>query len=198
MIGYLRGIPRKTSAEKVLLDVGGVGYEVHLSTSTLQHVAAAGAGTVELFVHTHLREDSLSLYGFLSELELELFELLLGVNGVGPRLARTILSGPGLDQLISALSAADLKRLAQIPGVGKKTAERLVLELRDKVQPLAARLPVVPAGPRTVQEDVASALVNLGYKRPEADRAVEASRKESPDAAFHELLRSSLKQLSRL
>jgi Holliday junction DNA helicase RuvA len=147
-----------------------------------------------LHIHTHVREDALALYGFWTERERELFERLIGVAGIGPRLARVILSGMPPEDLVAALAAGDTVRLATIPGVGKKTAERMVLELREKLQALAAEL---PARATPIDEELVSALVNLGYKRAHAERAVALARRDHPGADFPELLRASLGRLSR-
>lgn len=199
MIGYLRGRPLSVTPERVLLDVGGVGYEVWVSRGTSVSVEQAGEGPVELHVHTHLREDGIALFGFLTEVERQVFELLITVTGIGPKLARTILSGPSLGDLLNAIAAGDLARLTKTPGVGKKTAERVVLELGDKVKDLAAQVAPVgeAAGPPGSGENVVSALVNLGYKPADAEDAVRAARKNEPEADFHELLRLSLQRLSR-
>lgn len=196
MIGHLRGVVLAKSPERVLLEVGGVGYEVHIPVSTYYELDRLGDGAAaSLHVHTHLREDAISLYGFWTETEKHLFERLIGVSGIGPRLARVILSGMPPADLIRAIAGGDLVRLSSVPGVGKKTAERLVLELRDKVRELAAAPEAVAAGPG--DEDLVSALVNLGYKRPQAERAVIEARRAAPEADFSDLLRASLKKLSR-
>jgi holliday junction DNA helicase RuvA len=181
----------------VLLDVQGVGYEVHIPLSTFYEIERRGDGGVALHIHTHLREDGIALFGFWTEREKLLFERLIGVSGIGPRLARVILSGMAPDDLMAALAAGDLGRLATIPGIGKKTAERMVLELREAMRLLAAALPEQPAV-TTADGDVVSALVNLGYKASQAERAVADARRDKPDAAFHELLRASLNRLSRV
>ncbi len=197
MIGHLKGTVIAKSPERVLLEVGGVGYEVHIPVSTYYELDRLGDGAAaSLHVHTHLREDAISLYGFWTETEKRLFERLIGVSGIGPRLARVILSGLPPAELIRAIAGGDLVRLSGIPGVGKKTAERMVLELRDKVRELAAEPEAVAAaGPG--DEDLVSALVNLGYKRPLAERAVIEARRAAPEADFSDLLRASLKRLSR-
>jgi holliday junction DNA helicase RuvA len=200
MIGYLQGNLIRTAPERLLVDVQGVGYEVHIPLSTFYEIERSGGGRVALFIHTHMREDGIALFGFWTEREKLLFEKLIGVGGIGPRLARVILSGMAPDDLLAALASGDLGRLSTIPGVGKKTAERMVLELKDKMRELAAELPettgaaavAVPA-----DQDVVSALVNLGYKGSQAERAVADVRRERPEAAFHELLRASLNRLSR-
>ena len=197
MIGYLQGNLLKATTDRVLLDVQGVGYEVHIPLSTWYEIERRGtSGRVALFIHTQVREDDISLFGFWTEREKALFERLIGVSGIGARLARVILSGMAPDDLLGAIASGDLGRLGTIPGVGKKTAERMILELRDKMRELAAELPeqaaAVPA-----DQDVVSALVNLGYKASQAERAVADARREKPDAAFHDLLRASLTRLSR-
>jgi len=184
------------SPERVLLEVGGVGYEVHIPVSTYYALDRLGDGAeASLHVHTHLRDDAISLYGFSTETEKHLFERLISVSGIGPRLARVVLSGMPPAELIQAIAGGDLVRLSAIPGVGKKTAERMVLELREKVRDLAAPEAVAAAGPG--DEDLVSALVNLGYKRVLAERAVVAARRDAPGADFSDLLRASLKRLSR-
>jgi Holliday junction DNA helicase RuvA len=197
MIGYLQGNLVRTTPDRLLLDVGGVGYEVHIPLSTFYEIEKQAGGPVALFIHTHMREDGIALFGFWTEREKALFEKLIGVGGIGPRLARVILSGMAPEDLLTALARGDLGRLSTIPGVGKKTAERMVLELKDKMRELAAELPDQAAAAAPADQDVVSALVNLGYKGSQAERAVADVRSERPDAAFHELLRASLNRLSR-
>ncbi|HEY3570337.1 MAG TPA: Holliday junction branch migration protein RuvA [Thermoanaerobaculia bacterium] len=197
MIGYLQGTLLRADPERLLLDVHGVGYEVNVPLSTWYEIEKRRDEPVRLFIHTHLREDGIALFGFWTEREKALFEKLIGVNGIGPRLARVILSGMPPDDLLSAISRGDLGRLATIPGVGKKTAERMVLELREKMRELAAGLPEETAAAAPADQDVVSALVNLGYKASLAERAVAEVRREKPDAAFNDLLRASLNRLSR-
>ncbi len=198
MIGYLQGHLLRTTPERLLLDVQGVGYEVHIPLSTFYEIERRAPGDrVALFIHTQVREDDISLFGFWTEREKLLFERLIGVSGIGPRLARVALSGMAPDDLLAAIAAGDIGRLSTIPGVGKKTAERMVLELRDKMRELAAALPETPAAAGPADQDVVSALVNLGYKGSQAERAVAETRREKPDAAFNDLLRASLNRLSR-
>ncbi|HYG65878.1 MAG TPA: Holliday junction branch migration protein RuvA [Thermoanaerobaculia bacterium] len=194
MIGYLQGHLLKATPEQLLLDVQGVGYEVHIPLSTYYEIERRPGEPIRLFIHTHMREDGIALFGFWTEREKALFERLIGVGGIGPRLARVVLSGMAPDDLLAAIAAGDVARLSTIPGIGKKTAERMVLELKDKMRELAAELPerAMPA-----DQDVVSALVNLGYKAAQAERAVADARRERPDAAFHDLLRASLQRLSR-
>ncbi len=195
MIGYLKGTLIKRTPERLTLDVQGVGYEVHVPLSTYYEVERdGGAGPIALHIHTHLREDGIALFGFWTEREKLLFERLIGVSGIGPRLARVILSGMPPDDLLAAIAAGDVARLSTIPGVGRKTAERMVLELKEKMQELAAELPGRPAA---ADHDLVSALVNLGYRAAQAERAVAEARRDRPGAAFHELLRASLRRLSR-
>lgn len=198
MIGYLQGTVLRSTPERVLLDVQGVGYEVHIPLSTYYELERSGPqGRIALHIHTHLREDGIALFGFWTELERVLFEKLIQISGIGPRLARSILSGSPPAELVAAIRGGDVAKLSRTPGVGKKTAERIVLELRDRVHDLA----IPEAGPQIRHEpgdeDLVSALVNLGYKPPLAERAVQEARREAPEAAFHELLRLSLKRLSR-
>jgi Holliday junction DNA helicase RuvA len=200
VIGYLQGRVLDKSPERLLVDVGGVGYEVFVPVSTFYEVERQGVEqgdprpTVALHVHTHLREDGLTLYGFWTAREKRLFERLIAVSGIGPRLARVVLSGMPPGELVGAIASGDAARLATIPGVGKKTAERMVLELREKMADLGE---AAPQPTREGDDDVVSALVNLGYKRPLAERAVLQARRDHPDAAFADLLRESLSRLSR-
>ena len=196
MIGYLQGRLLESTPARILLDVQGVGYEVHIPLSTYTEIQRRSAdGSVGLYVHTHLREGALELFGFYTAREKALFEKLIAVGGIGPKLARVILSGMASEDLLAALAASDLVRLSTIPGVGKKTAERMVLELKDKIQELMADLPVRDAA--SPSDDLVLALVNLGYRAKEAERAVAKAREGAPDADFEELLRSGLKVLSR-
>jgi holliday junction DNA helicase RuvA len=197
MIGHLQGDLLKATPERLLLDVQGVGYEIHIPLSTYYEIERRGAtGRVALYIHTQVREDEIALFGFWTEREKALFEKLIGVGGIGPRLARVILSGMAPDDLLGAIASGDLGRLGTIPGVGKKTAERMVLELKDKMRELAAELPERTAA-APADQDVVSALVNLGYKAAQAERAVADAHREKPDAAFHDLLRASRHRLSR-
>jgi Holliday junction DNA helicase RuvA len=198
MIGHLQGRLLRSTPERILLDVQGVGYEVHVPLSTYSEIERrAPLDTFGLFIHTHLREGEIALFGFWTEREKLIFEKLIAVTGIGPRLARVILSGMPAEDLLTALASGDLGRLATIPGVGKKTAERMVLELRDKMRELAAEFPPEPRGGTMADSDVVSALVNLGYKPNQAERAVADARREMQDAPFHDILRASLNRLSR-
>jgi Holliday junction DNA helicase RuvA len=195
VIAQLRGRLVRKDPQEAVVDVAGVGYRVTIPLSTFYRLAEIG-GEVSLLTHTHVREDTLALFGFLTAAEQALFERLIAVSGVGPKLAISILSGIEAPDLVAALKASDVARLTRIPGVGKKTAERLVLELKDKVQGLEAAAQEAPAEPRSsAQDDLVSALVHLGYSRPEAERGVERALKDG-DGRFEDLLRRSLRILS--
>ena len=201
MIGYLRGKLHRIEPESSILDVGGVGYLVRTSLNTYYELDTIGlGGEAELLVHTHVRDDTLDLFGFRSSREKALFERLIAVSGIGPKLAQGVLSGMPPEDLLAGLAAGDAVRLTRIPGVGKKTAERMVLELRDKAQAMMREEGAEPvpteASSSTVQ-DVIQALLNLGYREKEAEKAALAVDQDNPDADFQELLRQSLKRLSR-
>jgi Holliday junction DNA helicase RuvA len=198
MIAQLRGRILRKSPQEVVIDVGGVGYRVTIPVSTFYRLGEAGA-EVSLRIHTHVREDAFALFGFLSETEESLFARLIDVAGVGPKLAVNILSGIEAPELVDALRASDVARLTRIPGVGRKTAERLVLELKDKMPATlpAAEAPVPATG--TAKEDLLSALVHLGYSRPEAERGAERALRDGGGDApgrFEDLLRRALQVLS--
>jgi len=196
MIGLLRGRLLEKRPNQVILDVGGVGYVVAVPLSTFAALGELHA-EVTLLIHTHVREDALSLYGFLSAREKHLFELLLGASGVGPSLALKILSGMNVEELVPAIRSGDLARLTKIPGVGRKTAERMVVELKDKLEAVAveAEKPAA-ASPAGVEADVKSALVNLGYDERTAESAVAEARRLSGSSGFEQLLRVTLSALS--
>jgi Holliday junction DNA helicase RuvA len=194
MIGRLTGRLAAKAPDQVLLEVGGVGYLVHIPLSTFYELPD-DESPASLWIHTHVREDALALYGFLTERERSLFLLLLGVTGIGPRVALTVLSGIPPAELVAALRAQDVRRLVAVPGVGKKTAERMVLELADKVAALPGEAPAkAPAA--VAADDVISALVNLGYRRNEAERAVDATARAGGSTEFGDFLREALKRLT--
>ncbi len=195
MIARLAGTLRDRSPEQVIVDVGGVGYQVFVSLQTFAGLPPEGS-PIELMTYTHVREDALQLYGFRDGTERALFLLLKEISGIGPRLAMNILSGMPAPELREALREGDLVRLVAIPGVGKKTAERMVLELRDKVTQLDGERRVSRDDPRGMAADAVSALVNLGYRRPEAERAVEAAV-AAGQARFEDVIREALRRLSR-
>ncbi len=175
MIAQLTGALALKSPEQLIVDVNGVGYLVSVSLNAFYKLPEAGE-RVQLLIHTHVREDALQLYGFLDRAEKELFLLLTSVSGIGPRLAMNILSGTPTRDLLDALDASDLARLVAIPGVGKKTAERLVVELRDKIKNLRGLPAAEPGRAATgIEAEAVSALVNLGYKRNEAESSVKTA-----------------------
>jgi Holliday junction DNA helicase RuvA len=202
MIAHLRGKLLSKKANKILVDVSGVGYEVSIPVSTFYELGEIGSD-VSLHIYTHVREDILALYGFRTEREKILFEKFLSISGVGPKMAVAILSGLEPQDLIPALRSGNVALLTHIPGVGKKTAERLVLELREKLEDMAE--PTAAAAPQAappseftgVDADVLSALTNLGYARPAAEAAVREVRQENPDADLERLLRACLRLLAR-
>ena len=197
MIAHLQGTLISKSPVAVVVDVRGVGYLVHAPLSTYYALPAEG-GEVTLKIHTHVREDAIKLYGFLTGEELVIFEKLIGISKVGPRLALSILSGMPPGELVTAVMNNDVARLATIPGIGRKTAERLTLEMRNKFQDLADGI-AHPAGKETnaVLDDALSALVNLGYRRPEAEKALNALWEERGGGVMLEqLIKESLNRLS--
>jgi Holliday junction DNA helicase RuvA len=196
LIAQLRGRLLRKEPQEAVLEVGGVGYRVTIPLSTFYRIGEPGA-EVTLLTHTHVREDALALFGFLTGVEQALFERLIAVSGVGPKLAVSILSGIEATELVAALRSSDLARLTRIPGVGMKTAERLVLELKDKMQGLPSGEAAPPEAPRAATDDLVSALVHLGYSRPEAERAVERTLREQGDRRFEDLLRSALQVIAR-
>jgi len=197
VIGFLKGSLLQCSPERALLDVQGVGYAVSIPLSTFYELEKVeGDEAVGLFIHTHVREDAIELFGFWNEQEKLLFEKLILVSGIGPKLARVILSGMPSEKLLAALAVGDTARLATIPGIGKKTAERMVVDLRDKVQALAQELQE-PMLVDDTETDLVQALVNLGYKESLAQRAVFQAKDQNPGAPVHELLRLSLQRLAK-
>ena len=191
MIAHLRGSLLAKSPQSCVVEAGGVGYEVAISIPTFTALPAEGQ-TVALLIHTHVREDAFLLFGFSDALEKRLFEKLLAISGIGPKLALTVLSGLPPERLIGAIQQQDHSTLTRIPGVGKKTAERIVLELKDKLEGLGAAPVAGVATP--VAEDVLSALVNLGYPRAVAQKAIEAAcaRDAGCSAAFEPLFRAAM------
>jgi holliday junction DNA helicase RuvA len=200
VIAYLRGRILDKQPNRIVVDVNGVGYDVSVPLSTFYGLSDVG-GEVALRVHTHVREDALSLYGFATRLEQDLFERLIGVSGIGPKVGLAVLSGIEPLDLIHAIERGDLARLTAIPGVGKKTSERIVLELRDRLPRVElaaageAALPV-DAGP-LLRDDLLSALINLGYHRPLAEKAVDAAVKRTPDGDFERTLKQALRELAK-
>jgi Holliday junction DNA helicase RuvA len=196
MIAFLRGRVLEKHPNRVIVDIAGVGYDVAVPLSTFYTAGEPGA-EITLRVHTHVREDQLALYGFATALELSVFERLIAVSGIGPKLALAVLSGIEPRELIAAIQRSDVARLTRIPGVGKKTAERIVVELRDRlpkaIDVTAAGAPP-PAAGDALRDDLVSALTNLGYHRQAVDRAL---AKIDDGQRFADALRKALKELSR-
>jgi holliday junction DNA helicase RuvA len=193
MIAHLRGKLFSKQPGQAIVEAGGVGYDVTISVPTFTALPREGA-EVALFIHTHVREDALSLFGFMDRNEKRLFERLITVSGVGPKLAVTILSGLDPERTVAAIRGQDHATLTLIPGVGKKLAERLVVELKEKLEDLAVATPArQPAGPAA--DDVLSALVNLGYQRPAAQKAIEKAIEKEKAAGenFDDLFRAAMK-----
>jgi Holliday junction DNA helicase RuvA len=197
MIAHLRGTLLAKHPNQAIVETHGVGYDVVISVPTFSELPGAGA-EVALHIHTHVREDALSLYGFLRLAEKKLFEKLLTVSGIGPKLAITILSGMAADEMVGAIRGGDVARLTRIPGIGKKTAERMVLELRDKLPAPVGVDEVSATQASPVEEDVISALVNLGYQRTAAEKALQAAARSGKGAqSFEILFREALGGLSK-
>jgi Holliday junction DNA helicase RuvA len=199
VIARLAGTLVEKHPSRLIVDVGGVGYDVLVPLSTFYGLGDPGAG-VALRIHTHVREDVIALYGFASSLEQELFERLISISGIGPKLALAVLSGIDPAELVRAIRTQDVARLTRIPGVGKKTAERIGLELKDRM-PHAAETPGADAEAATpedaLREDLLSALANLGYQRASAEKAVEAALKKDPAASFEGALRAVLRGMMK-
>lgn len=197
MIAHLSGTLLDKQLQRLVIDVGGVGYDVQVPLSTFYAVGDVGA-RVALRVHTHVREDALQLFGFATPLEQSLFERLIAISGIGPRVALAVLSGIEPESLVRAIRDADLGRLTSIPGVGKKTAERLVVEMRDRLPKMAETLPPGASGAADdLRSDVLSALANLGYQRAAAERGLERVLATSDSRDFEDVLRAILKDLAR-
>jgi len=196
MIAHLRGKLLAKHPNQAIVETGGVGYDVTISVPTFSDLPAAGA-EVALHIHTHVRDDAIALYGFLRPSEKLLFEKLITVSGIGPTLAIKILSGMAADEMVGAIRGNDVARLTRIPGIGRKTAERMVLELRDKLEGAAPT--TSPAGPAmsATEEDVVSALVNLGYQRGASEKALSSATKNGQGGSFDTLFREALAALSK-
>jgi len=198
VIAHLRGTILEKHPNRVVVDVNGVGYDVAVPLSTFYVVGEPGT-EVSLRVHTHVREDAIALFGFATVLELELFLRLIGISGIGPKVALAVLSGIEPPELVGAIERGDLARLTAIPGVGKKTSERIVLELKDRLPKatVAPALAGVVEAP-VLRDDLLSALVNLGYHRPLAEKAVDAALKAAGrDAGFERTLKQALRELAK-
>ena len=196
MIAHLRGKLLAKHPNQAIVETSGVGYDVTISVPTFSDLPAVGVD-VALHIHTHVREDVIALYGFLRPSEKALFEKLITVSGIGPKLAITILSGMPADEMVGAIRGNDVARLTRIPGIGKKTAERMVLELRDKLSPAPPTALITAPPMNATEEDVLSALVNLGYQRAAAEKALEVSLKSGKGSSFDALFRGALAALTK-
>jgi Holliday junction DNA helicase RuvA len=201
MIAHLRGTLLAKHPNQAIVETAGVGYEVNISVPTFSGLPVVGA-EVALHIHTHVREDVIALYGFLLPAEKLLFEKLMTVSGIGAKLAITILSGMAADEMAAAIRSNDLARLTKIPGIGKKTAERMVLELRDKLPPTSGVPMPTPSTMSAMEEDVLSALVNLGYQRAAAEKALQnviknGAGKNEKSGSFDAMFREALAGLSK-
>lgn len=200
MIAFLRGRLLDKQPNLLVVDVQGVGYEVHVPLSTYYDVGDAGAD-VALRIYTHVREEAFHLYGFLTTIEQQLFERLIAISGIGPKLAVAVLSGIESRDLIAAVQRGDVARLTGIPGVGRKTAERMVLELKDRLAQLdvtaGAGAPASPTAGERLRDDVLSALQNLGYHRPLAEKAVDSMLSSTSEPSFEQALKAALRELMR-
>jgi len=197
VIAYLRGRILEKQPNRIAIDVNGVGYDVAVPLSTFYGLAEVGV-EITLRIHTHVREDAISLFGFATRLEQDLFERLISVSGIGPKVGLAVLSGIEPSELMRAIERSDLARLTAIPGVGKKTSERIVLELKDRLPKVQTPVtPGVSAEPSLLRDDVLSALINLGYHRPLAEKAVDGALKHAPGGDFERTLKQSLRELAK-
>jgi len=207
MIAHLSGTLLSKQATSVVIDVGGVGYEVTIPLSTFYDLSEIGSN-VQLRIYTHVREDTLQLFGFNTSRERELFLRIISVSGIGPKLGITLLSGMSADEMIDAIKTNNLARLTLIPGIGRKTAERLVIELREKMAALAltgtetdaggSTVPTPAPGGDSVRSDALSALLNLGYQRSSAEKAIDSALSEGGDLTVESVLRRVLRKLARV
>lgn len=202
MIAHLSGKLLEKNATHIIVDVAGVGYEVNIPLSTFYELGEEG-DEVALRIYTHVREDAIQLFGFSSPRERDLYLKVISVQGIGPKLGITVLSGIGVDELVRAVKANDLARLTSIPGIGRKTAERLVIDLRDKVGELALAKGGSEAGSPNIAigdghfDDALSALINLGYQRAVAEKALSAARSDVAEPTVQKLLRRALQLLAK-
>jgi holliday junction DNA helicase RuvA len=199
MIALLRGTLLEKNPSRLIVDAGGVGYDVQVPLSTFYVLGEPGT-SISLRIHTHVREDLIALYGFATRLEQDLFERLIGISGIGPKLALAVLSGIEPGELIKAIRLQDVARLTAIPGVGKKTAERIGLELKDRLPASlqAAGQSAIGGAPEDqLREDLLSALLNLGYQRAAAEKAIDKTLKGASDVGFEQALRDVLRGLMK-
>ncbi len=195
MIGHVKGKIISKKPTKLLIDVGGVGYIINISINTFEKLA--DKEEISLFTYLSVRESAMDLYGFYTLAEKEMFELLIGVSGIGPKSAQSILSGIQIEDLKEALRSGNISRLISTPGIGRKTAERMMIELRDKVESIAESVDSVSFGASTVRSDAIAALVNLGYNQKVAERAVRAIAEKSQDISIEDLIKEALVSFNR-
>jgi Holliday junction DNA helicase RuvA len=193
MIGYLNGKIISSKPTRILLDVNGVGYVVNISISTFEKIS--DKETVSLYIHTNVRQDAITLFGFFTEAEKEMFELLISVNGIGPKLAISILSGIRTEELKTAIQVSDISRIVAVPGIGRKTAERLVLELRSRIDNIVEEGTAVI--PFSVKNEAVAALTTLGYNNKVAENAVRNVLAADPDSTLEDVIKKALSQLNR-
>ncbi len=196
MIGHITGKIIYKKPTQSLIDVNGIGYIVNTSINTFEKLGEEGE-QVSLFTYLAVKEDSLTLYGFYSINEKELFEILISINGVGPKLAQGVLSGIGADEFKDAIVTGNVSRLVAIPGVGKKTAERMMIELRDKIDKVSVPDSSLPSGSFTVKDDAVAALIGLGYNQKVADKSIRTLLEKNPTYTLEELIKESLKSLNK-
>lgn len=198
MIAQIRGRLTQKTPGSVIVETNGIGYQLFVSLSTFYDLPDSDQ-SVQLYTHTHVRQDLLQLYGFSTPLEKELFQILISVSGIGPKLALNILSGISPQELLASLCSGDVARLLSVPGIGRKTAERMLIDLQEKARRIEYRV-VLPRTERRrgdeIADDVLSALVNLGYKKSQAEKAVESVLRQGTEATLEEVLKASLKFLS--
>lgn len=200
MIAQIRGLLIQKDPGSVIVEAGGIGYQLFVSLTTFYELPDVRQ-TVILHTHTHVREDLLQLFGFSTLLEKDLFQILIGVSGIGPKLAMNILSGITPQELLHSLDRRDVDRLLSVPGIGRKTAERMLLDLQEKARKIGSRWALPPQEKPTLEgvaEDVLSALLNLGYKRSQAEKAVESVFQQNPDLSLEKALKASLKILATI
>ncbi len=200
MIVQIRGVLLDKNPGSVIVETGGIGYRLYISLSTFYELREVGE-TVLLHAHTHVREDALQLFGFSTPLERELFQILIGVSGIGPKLAMNILSGISPPELLRSLEERDVERLVSVPGIGQKTAERMLLDLQEKAKKIKSHWAIPDTekpAPDGMAEDVISALVNLGYKKNLAEKAVQGTIQKNPGASLEQALKESLRVLAAL
>jgi len=192
MIGYLTGKIILSKPTQILLDVNGVGYEVRISINTFEKLA--GKNTISLHIYTNVKEDSITLFGFYSEAEKEMFELLISISGVGPKSALSLLSGISTDELRQAIVSSNVERIIAVPGIGRKTAERLILELKNKVREIKEE--GLSTSKPSLQKEAVSALTTLGYNLVSSEKAVNKILSELPECSLEELIKRSLQKLN--